>query len=152
MKILFFFFITISITACGEKKANENTNDNNIKQEEKEFYEILPMPSNNIDKTIKNEKDNNQIEYILYINNYSYENFYNYIMKLEQLGYHYEFVNDSVPNSYDLLHDKTETSWSANDGKIWIRALWRSNENAYYSNYNLQLIFNNYNYINENNA
>lgn len=150
LKILFLIVIAISITACGEKnnekKPEKKNSDNNPKTEEV-FYETLPSPSDKIDHVDKNEKTDTKTEYIMYVNEYSYNDFYNYITKLEELGFHYDFYKECVPKEESKLIDKTETSWSANNGKIWIRASWRSNENQYYTDYNLQIIFNNYDYL-----
>jgi len=128
------------LTACNENVEEEN-------EEPKLFYETLPMPSEKFDKTVKNARNEERAEYILYVKEFSYQKFYEYIMSLEKLDFNYKFVNESVPKKQSDLVDSTETSWAADNGEIWIRAQWRSKDNQYYSGYNLQLIFDNYDYI-----
>ena len=124
-KIFLFVLVIFSLTACKDNNAN---NTNNEVSKKDAFYESLPLPSDKIDKTVKNEKLQGKIEYIMYINDYSYAKFHDYIISLEKLGFNYEFVKEAVPEKVNDLQDKTETSWGANNGKIWIRALWRSKE------------------------
>ncbi len=147
LKIIFLVFVAISITACDKDKPKQKENDKPEVIEEKAYYDYLPRPIAKADRVDKNEKTETKIEYVMYVNEYSYEKFYDYIMSLEKVGLHYEFVNDSVPKDINKLHDKTETSWAGNDGKTWIRASWRSKDNTYYTTYNLQVIFNNYDYL-----
>ncbi len=166
LKILLLFVVAISMTACGgdkkekpkEPKKQENSNDNNTNAEVEEmesgsakefknaYYNELPLPEN-VDHVDKNKKGEDKTEYIMFVGEYSYNKFYEYIMKLEKLGFHYEFVKECVPKNEKDLIDKTETSWAANNGKIWLRISWRSKENQYYSDYNMQIIFNNYDYL-----
>ena len=147
-KIMVLVLVLFSLVGCEKeepKKEQEKKTPNETT--EKKYYEDLPMPTDEITRIDKNFKTEDKIEYIMYVNDYSYDKFYEYIMKLEKIGFHYEFVSDSVPDNASKLYDKTETSWAANNGKIWIRASWRSNKNQYYTDYNLQLIFNNYDYL-----
>ena len=166
LKVLFLIMIVISMTACGgdkkekpkEPKKQENSNDNNTNTEVEEmesgsakefknaYYNELPLPEN-VDHVDKNEKGEGKTEYIMFVGKYSYKQFYEYIMKLEKLGFHYEFVKECVPKEEKDLIDKTETSWAANNGKIWLRISWRSEKNQYYFDYNMQIIFNNYDYL-----
>ena len=141
--LLIAIIAIFTITAC-QKEEPEETNE---PEKEKLYYEVLPMPSTKIDKTTKDVKDAERAEYILYVKDYSYKKFYDYIMSLEKIGFHYEFVSETVPESVDKLNDKTETSWAADNGKIWIRAQWRSKDNIYFNGYSLQLIFDNYDYM-----
>lgn len=139
---IMIFMMTFTLTACKEEKKQEE-----LKWPEETFFDSLPAPSKNIDKITKDEKNDTQAEYSVYVNTYEYKEFYEYITKLEKLGFNYEFYKNSVPSDDKNLTDKTETSWGANNGEIWIRALWRSDKNTYYNGYNLQLIFNNYDYL-----
>lgn len=158
LKILLLFVIAISMTACGEKKKEEPKKKDNNNTEEKEvdsgsakewqgaYYNELPLPEN-VDHVDKNKKGEDKTEYIMFVGEYSYDKFYEYIMKLEKLGFHYEFVKECVPKNEKDLIDKTETSWAADNGKIWLRISWRTKENQFYSDYNMQIIFNNYDYL-----
>lgn len=145
MKKIFIFLLVmtmcLTLTACKEEPKKE------AKWPEETFFSSLPVPSDKIEKMTTDKKDDTHTEYSVYVKEFNYDNFYEYITKLENLGFNYEFYENSVPSDSANLSDKTETSWGANNGKIWIRALWRSNENTYYTDYNLQLIFNNYDYL-----
>ncbi|MBQ4634403.1 MAG: hypothetical protein IJB71_03550 [Bacilli bacterium] len=121
--------------------------DDKLKWAEETYFDDLPVPCEKIDKMTKSKKTDEYSEYSVYVNDYSYQEFYEYIKSLEEEGFNYEFYETSVPKEESDLNDKTETSWGANNGKIWIRALWRNEENTYYNGYNLQLIFNNYDYL-----
>ncbi len=143
LKCSLLLFTMLSLTACGESEVVEPT------WSEKTFFDTLPVPAEKVDKINKDEKNAKYSEYSIYVNSYDYAKFYEYISKLESLGFHYEFFTTSVPEKIDSLTDKTETSWGANNGSIWIRALWRSDKNIYYNGYNFQLIFNNYDYMKE---
>lgn len=143
VRCLLLLVLLISLPACKDQKVNEDKKS----WPEKTYFDSLPVPSETIDKITKDQKDNTHTEYSIYVNTFTYEEFYNYIKSLEDLGFHYEFFNTSVPENYEDLPDKTETSWGANNGKIWIRALWRGKDNVYYNAYNFQLIFNNYDYL-----
>ena len=134
-QVLFLVLLMVFITACKESAPNVGT-----------FFESIPMPSAKINNVTKSEKADSKEEHIIYVNNYTYEDFYKYVMSLEELGFNYAFIKDYVPENKENLYDKTEASWGANNGKIWIRALWRDKDNIYYKGYNLQLIFNNYDY------
>ena len=144
MKKVFNFLLLIvailTISACGKKQPAEP-------EKEKLFYEHLPMPSETIDKTTKSVRDKNHTEYILYVSNYSYEQFHAYIAELEKLGFNYSFFKETVPEKQEMLSDKTETSWAANNGSIWIRAQWRDESNVNFKGNSLQLIFDNYDYL-----
>ena len=135
VKVLFVVFLMMVITAC-KKAPNKGT-----------FFESIPMPDSEIEEINKIEKKNGKLEYILYVKDFTYEEFYNYIMSLEKLGFNYAFLSETIPEDMEKLPNKTEASWGANDGKIWIRALWRSKDNIYYDKYNLQLIFDDYDYM-----
>lgn len=140
---ILFIAVSFTITLCYEILDQEVV----WKWPEETYFSSLPVPSEKIDKMVDSKKNDTKTEYSVYVNVYDYTQFYDYITKLEKIGFNYEFYKDSVPATLDKLADKTETSWGANNGKIWIRALWRSNDNSYYNGYNLQLIINNYDYL-----
>jgi len=143
-KILIILLITFFTFGCNRNNDNENLQKYSWK--EKSFFSNVAAPSDSIDKFNQDyNKDGKEI-YSVIINDYSYNDFYNYIMTLENEGFNYEFVNEYIPKDISLLSDKTETSWSANNGNIYIIAIWKSKENTYYDGYNLHLLFYNYDY------
>lgn len=114
--------------------------------EEKTFFDSVYVPDGIVNKLNQDYNDNGKENYTVLVNDFDYDKFYEYIMALEADGFKYEFVNEYVPKDINKLSDKTETSWSANKGDIYIIANWKSKDNAYYNGYNLQLLFYNYDY------
>lgn len=142
LKLFSILLIVFVITACGEKKEKV------YKWEMESFFSKLPAPAEKVSDMMQFDKDGKgKTEYVVYVNEYTYEQFYTYIKQLEDRGFNYGHFLTNIPAHKEELNDKTETSWGADKDGIWIRALWRSNENANYSTYNLQLIFNNYDYL-----
>ena len=153
LKIAAMVLIMISLTACNGKNQEVETGENKVETGENKsekvgaYYENLPQPEGKVTKIDKNEVGDGLVEYIVYVDECSYEQLYEYIMSLEKEGFHYDYVNNSIPKDSSKLYDKTETSWAADNGKIWIRVSWRSNESNSYSGYNLQIIYDNYDYL-----
>ena len=137
------FLIVIIVGGC--KKESEIAHKNNG-WEEKTFFSNVESPKVNIDRFNQDYNHDGKENYSVVVNEFSYRDFYNYIMDLEKDGFHYEFVNEYVPKDISKLSDKTETSWSATKDNIYIIATWRSNDNIYYNGYNLHLLFYNYDY------
>lgn len=133
-------FILFLLVGCSNSSKSYKWGD------EKTFFDSVPTPSSKIDNLSKDKDVDGKVAYSVFINSFSYDDFYSYIEKLEKNGFHYEFLDDYVPKDINKLADKTETSWAANKGNIYVIANWRSNDNTYYNGYNLQLLFYNYDY------
>lgn len=126
------------VVGCGKYEKNDWGEDT--------FFNSVYAPNGKISKISKDYSENGKEFYTVLVNDYSYEKFYEYIMKLEDDGYHYEFLDEYVLDEVNKLPDNTETSWRAHKDNIYIIANWRSRDNANYSGYNLQLLFYNYDY------
>ena len=132
----------IAIASCTRKNFRDNG------WEEESFFDSVLAPSDKLDRFSQDYNIDGKENYTVIVNDFSYGDFYDYIMELEKDGFHYEFVDEYVPKRASKLADKTETSWSASKDGIYIIANWRSDDNQYYNGYNLQLLFYNYNYAN----
>lgn len=144
LKTFGIFLIVITLTACGKNKEKIYT------WEKETFFSELPAPApaESVSDMMEFNKDNkDKKEYIIYVNEYSYKEFYTYISQLEKRGFNYEHFETNIPAQQEKLKDTTEVSWGATKDDVFIRALWRSNDNPNYRGYNLQLIFNNYDYL-----
>lgn len=144
---LIIFLVMIMVVGC--KKEPEVVYEENG-WKEKTFFSNVEAPKVNIDKFSQDYSQDGKENYSVIVNEFSYNDFYNYIMDLEKDGFHYEFVDEYVPKDISKLSDKTETSWSATKDNVYIIATWRSNDNIYYNGYNLHLLFYNYDYTNMN--
>lgn len=144
LKIFGILLIVLTITACGKNKEKEKI----YSWTTETFFSKLPAPAETVSDMIQFDKDKKgKQEYVVYVNEYSYKEFYTYISQLEKRGFNYEHFEANIPARQEELKDTTEVSWGAKKDDIYIRALWRSNDNANYRGYNLQLIFNNYDYL-----
>jgi len=144
LKTFGILLIVLSLTACGKTKEKEKIYAWGIET----FFSKLPAPAETVSDMIQFDKDKKgKQEYVVYVNEYSYKEFYTYISQLEKRGFNYEHFETNIPPKQEQLADKTEVSWGATKDDIYIRALWRSNDNPNYRGYNLQLIFKNYNYL-----
>jgi len=139
-------FLIIAICLLMVVGCKEKNDYNNQKWEEETFFKEVAVPKGEVSKFNQDLNEDGKQNYSVFVNDFSYEKFYEYIMALEKDGFHYEFVDESVPEDINKLSDKTETSWRANKGNVYIIANWRSKDNTYYTGYNLQLLFYNYDY------
>ena len=130
----------VVVCGCGKKAYNEE------KWSEETFFSSVYVPKGEVTKLQQDYSEEGRENYSVIVNDFSYDKFYDYIMALEEDGFHYEFVGEAVPDDQGKLDDPTETSWAAHKDNIYIIANWRSNGNVYYNGYNLQLLFYNYNY------
>jgi len=147
--LIVIMLVMLLVVGCKDNNKDDKEvayKDNGWK--EKTFFSNVEAPSKNIDKFNQDYSQDGKENYSVVINEFSYNDFYNYIMKLEKDGFHYEFVNEYVPSDISKLSDKTETSWSGSKDNVYIIATWRSNDNIYYNGYNLHLLFYNYDYAN----
>lgn len=148
MKKMFIIIIVLMMMLIVGCKKDDKVAYKDNGWKEKTFFSSVEAPSVSVDKFSEDYNQDGKQNYSVIKNEFSYNDFYNYIMKLEKDGYHYEFVDEYVPKDISKLSDKTETSWTGTKDDVYIIATWRSNDNPYYNGYNLHLLFYNYDYSN----